>query len=49
MDGRLECALESERVVVMRVAVREMVGLAIGGRVEDIFSGCSVVVEGLWN
>ena len=50
MDGKLGYALESERMVVLRVAVSEMVGLAVRCGVEDIFFPvCHMVVEGLWN
>ena len=38
MGGELGDACERETVVVVRVAVRSMVGLGVGGGVVDIFS-----------
>ena len=38
MDGELVDAWEREMVVVVRVAVRSMVGLGGEGGVEDLFS-----------
>lgn len=53
IDGELGDAWEREMVVVVRVAVRSMVGFGGGGGggdgVGDISSEWSVVVEDSWN